>query len=223
VGQGVGTAATLGIKHGIDPEEMVGNSSFIHQVQQQLLLDDCFIPGVKHEDSKDLALLANVNASSSIVEGNPQNVLSGETRAVHGHNGVKPHLTNASSHRWMSNPVDHFPVWIELEWENPQEINWIQIIFDTGMHRPLTQTYMNDFYGSELIWGPQPETVKSFRLSYAPQDSNELIDLIKESNNYQRRTAYHFQSVYLKRLRLTVEQMWGINHGRVCEIRCYLK
>lgn len=223
VGQGVGTAAALGIKHEIDPKNMAGNRSFIHQVQQQLLLDDCFIPGVKHEDQMDLTLLARVNASSYTDEGSPQNVLSGETRAVHGIKGVKPGLTRMGTHRWISDPVEGLPAWIELEWEKPQEINWIQVIFDTGMHRPLTQTYLKDFYGSELIWGPQPETVKTFRLAYAPSDGAERIDLVKESNNYQRRKAYQVPAVFMKRLRLTIEEMWGKNHGRVCEIRCYMK
>jgi hypothetical protein len=223
VGQGVGTAAALGIIHGIDPTAMAGNKVFIHRIQQQLLLDDCFIPGVKHDDPEDLAVAAKIIASSFIEGGEPRNLISGETRAVHGSQGVKPGMTVASTHRWMSEPARGFPAWIELEWESPKAIDWIQIIFDTGLHRPLTQTYMDDFYGSDLIWGPQPETVKEFSLAYAPTDGATLVNLIEETNNYQRRRVYSFQAVSIKRLRLTIEDTWGITQGRVCEIRCYSK
>ncbi len=221
IGQGVGTAAALGIKASIEPKDMAGDHSFLQQIQQQLMLDDCFIPGIKHHDPKDLALQAKVRASSYVDEGNPNNVISGETRATHGDKGVKPGLTAISTHRWMSDPAEGFPTWLELEWEQSVELRWIQIIFDTGMHRPLTQTYMNDFYGEQMIWGPQPETAKKYRISYAPSKGAEFVELIEKTENYQRRKTHQFPAIFAKRLRVTIESTWGVPQGRICEIRCY--
>lgn len=88
IGQEVDTVAALGIKIGLVSHDMYANLKFFRQVQQQLLLDDCFIPGVKNKDEADLALLAEVTASNFLESGQPEMVVSGETRAVLGKNGV---------------------------------------------------------------------------------------------------------------------------------------
>ena len=123
----------------------------------------------------------------------------------------------------MSDAQKGLPAWIELEWDRPQEINFVQITFDTGMHRPLTQTYLKNFYGSELIWGPQPETVKKYKLLFSP-DGKEPFTLIKEEmNNHQRRNVLPFSTRKVKKLRLLLEETWGVMDARVFEIRCYNK
>lgn len=62
MGQAVGAAATLCVKHDCTPKE-VGKTS-IHQLQQMLLEQDCYLPGVSRQDKNDLAQQASVNASS---------------------------------------------------------------------------------------------------------------------------------------------------------------
>ena len=62
IGQAVGTAAHLCVKHKVLPENIYPN--FIKELQQSLLKQDCFIPEVKNEDSRDFARKAKVIASS---------------------------------------------------------------------------------------------------------------------------------------------------------------
>jgi len=62
-GQAVGTAAALCNKWGVRPREL--GQTYIHELQQRLIRDDCFLPGIKIADSADLAQTATVRGTSS--------------------------------------------------------------------------------------------------------------------------------------------------------------
>ena len=215
VGQGVGTAAALGIARDVLPRDMAGDGSFIHDVQQQLARDDGFIPGVHHRDETDLARGATVSASSFQKDGLPGNILSGETRAVVGEHGVRPGLTARGTHRWMSEPAAGLPAWIELEWPAPVQLSRVEIVFDTGLHRALTLSHQYDFYGSEMHWCPQPETLREYRLA-----CDDTV-VAEERDNVQRRRVHNLDPARVTRLRLTANSTWGLDHARVVEIRGY--
>ena len=76
-GQAVGSAAALCVKKGILPRELCGS---VFELQQLILKDDGFIPGVKNEDECDLARSAKFTASSHIGGFLPQCVVSGVAR-----------------------------------------------------------------------------------------------------------------------------------------------
>jgi hypothetical protein len=62
IGQAVGTAAAFGLRYNRTPRELVEHH--IKEIQQQLLKDDCYIPGIVNEDPQDLARFATVTTSS---------------------------------------------------------------------------------------------------------------------------------------------------------------
>lgn len=62
IGQAVGTAAALCKKHGITPRELY--EKHVHELQQVLVRDDCFIPEVPNRDAGDLARRAEAKATS---------------------------------------------------------------------------------------------------------------------------------------------------------------
>lgn len=64
IGQAVGTAAHFCKKHKVNPRRIY--EKHIEELQQQLLKDDCYIIGLKNEDSSDIALESKVLASSSL-------------------------------------------------------------------------------------------------------------------------------------------------------------
>jgi len=66
LGQAAGTAAAISIAKRV-PITIVPDQ-FIFDVQQQLLKDGCFLPNYKNEDAADLALNAEVTASSEALE-----------------------------------------------------------------------------------------------------------------------------------------------------------
>ena len=63
MGQAVGTAAHLCIRHNILPRDIVA-SGHIEELQQTLLRDDCYIKDLKNQDKKDLARTASICVSS---------------------------------------------------------------------------------------------------------------------------------------------------------------
>ncbi|NQT16300.1 MAG: FAD-dependent oxidoreductase, partial [Planctomycetes bacterium] len=63
IGQAAGTAAAMCLEHGTTPRGL--GKDHVHQLQQRLLRDDQFIPGIENEDPTDLARTATVTASST--------------------------------------------------------------------------------------------------------------------------------------------------------------
>ncbi|MEW9700529.1 FAD-dependent oxidoreductase [Paenibacillus sp. SI8] len=62
MGQAAGTAAAVALKRSMNVPEV--NEKAIGDVQQILLREGCFLPNVRNEDPRDLALQASVTASS---------------------------------------------------------------------------------------------------------------------------------------------------------------
>ena len=74
-GQAVGTAAAMAVKYRCTPREI---GEHIMELQQQLLRDDCYIPGFRNEDPLDYARSAKVSASACTGKNVPENVLNGD-------------------------------------------------------------------------------------------------------------------------------------------------
>ena len=64
IGQATGTAAAIAVRENLSVREV--GTKHIKALQQLLLKDDQFIPGVKNEDPLDLARTAKVSASSTV-------------------------------------------------------------------------------------------------------------------------------------------------------------
>lgn len=62
-GQAIGVAAGLCREYGLDPREI--GHRHLHELQQRLIRDDCFLPGIAVDDAADLAPKATATASSS--------------------------------------------------------------------------------------------------------------------------------------------------------------
>ncbi len=84
VGQGVGTAAALALQAGVEPAVIANDPALVSKIQQRLLRDDAYLVGVRRADPADLAPTADVTASSEQPGGEANQVLSCQTRAVHG-------------------------------------------------------------------------------------------------------------------------------------------
>jgi hypothetical protein len=218
MGQGAGTFAALAIKEGIPLELAYSNQELIRQTQQLLIQQDAFLPGIPACDN--LASHATVRASSEQPEGQASNVIDGYTRAMHGTNGVRLDLIHPGTHRWMSLPSDQAP-WIELEWEKPVSISEITIVLDTGMHRRLTLTH-EDHLHKKNEWGPQPETLKDFRvIAYSANTDEDARQVIEIQNNYQRQLTRQIGLDQVSKIRLEVLSTNGLDHARIFEIRCH--
>ena len=220
IGQGVGTAAAYAVREQLSLSDLISNPAVMKQVQQRLLNDDAYLVGIRNEDETDLAQSAHITASSEQAGYAAVNVVSGQTRSVHGDRGAPPARANPGSHRWMSDPADGLPVTLLLEWKTPIEVREIQLIFDTGLHRHLTLSH-HDGYTSKMIWGePQPETVRDYRIEVF--DGTEWKSMVSVTDNYQRRRVHPVETqLSVSQLRVVVTATNGIDHARICEIRVY--
>ncbi|MBN1345783.1 MAG: FAD-dependent oxidoreductase [Phycisphaerae bacterium] len=220
VGQGVGVAAAYAVDHDRAPHEFVADPRAMRAVQRRLLRDDAYLIGRLGDDGDDLARRAEIVASSEQTLGPARNVVSGQTRAVHGDKGAPPDRANPGTHRWMSDPSERLPAWIELSWDKPVRLGEIQLIFDTGLHRVLTLSH-SDAYVAKMVWGrPQPETVRDYVvLGFVGGAWREIAAV---TGNYQRRRLHRPSGApEAHALRIEVRSTNGLDHARICEVRVY--
>lgn len=205
MGQAVGTAAALCVRERITPAELRQHIAFL---QQMLLKGDAYIIGITNADPYDLARSAQVVASSELPEGLAANILNGVRRGVY-------HATN----RWISDPMHGFPQWVELRFPREVRLREVHLVFDTGLHRPLTLTH-SDSYNAKMIRGAQPETVRDYDLQLVHGTSTLTVASVR--GNYQRFRRHRFVAVHsASALRLVVHATNGDPSARVFEIRAY--
>lgn len=204
MGQAVGTAAALCVREGILPFEL---KPHITALQQMLLKADAYIIGVTNSDKYDLARSAEVIASSETPEGKAINVINGVRRGVGDH-----------SNRWISDPRKGLPQWIELRFHEPVRIREVHLVFDTGLHRPLTLTH-SDSYNARMIRGAQPETVRDYDLQVIHGTSTTTVATVR--GNYQRLRRHRFAPHSATALKLVVHATNGDPSARLFEIRAY--
>ena len=122
----------------------------------------------------------------------------------------------------MSEPDAGLPAWLELAWEQPIQLGSVVLVFDTGMHRPLTLSHSDGFL-ARMVWGqPQPETVRDYHLE--GRSNGEWRTLVEVTGNYQRRQVHPIalpSGMAIDALRVTVTASNGLDHARLCEVRAY--
>lgn len=224
MGQGVGTAATISVKRGVEPHSLVADRQAISEIQQQLLLDDCYLIGVASRHPDDVAPTARITASSQQPAGEATQVITGQTRFVTGEHGAPPDRAGgAGMHRWMSDPAAGLPASLTLTWPNAVNLARVILIFDTGMHRHLTLSMSTWYTGKMMKWGaPQPETVRDYRIEALVR--NEWRTVGEAAGNYQRRREHRFESpLNTTALRVVVTTTNGADHARICGIHAMIR
>lgn len=220
VGQGVGVAAAHAAREGIAPADLAQRSEAVRAIQQRLLRDDCYLIGLTNEDPGDLALQARAVASSEQPAGLAANAVRGQTRATHGPKGAPVDRSIPGTHRWMSEPAAGLPAWLELQWDRPVLPASVQLVFDTGMHRPLTLTH-SDAYAARMQWGvPQAETVRDYAVDAFINGA--WLRVVTVTGNYQRLRVHALDlPCPITRLRINATATNGLDHARICEVRVY--
>ena len=209
MGQAIGTAAALASPLGPRSIGEYFAPPALAQLQQQLLRDDAFLPGLRNADAADLARSANIIASSATPQGAPSQIIDGCTREYF--TALGP-WADGETHRWESATL---PAWIELSWPTPQSIAEIHLTFDSGFQRELTLS-ASDSTTSKVVRGPQPELVRDYDLLVDGEPAVRVVD-----NHLRKRIHRLTSALTATRLRLVVKATQGISHARVFEIRAY--
>lgn len=181
----------------------------IAALQQALLKDDAFLPGLRDRDPDNRAPRARIQASSERTGGAARQVTDGVTRELFLHLGT---FADGGTHRWESCTL---PAWLELQWPETETVEEIHLTFDSGFQRELILS-ASDAHTAKVIRGPQPELVKDYDL---------LLDgraIVSVRNNLLRKRVHRLSApVSGSRLRLEVLATHGVPEARVFEVRVY--
>lgn len=209
LGQAAGTAAAQCAREGCTARELQADPDRLRALQQTLLRDDQTIKGLRNEDPNDLARQARVTASSSVPSSRPEAVIDGFVRD----------LGDSWEHRWGAR-IEEAPAWLEMAWDQPHRIREIQITFDTGFHRELTLS-ASDMVSRPMVRGPQPETVRDYRILARRQADEDWTELLRVTGNHQRLVRHTLTPVEVLAVRLQISATHGDPIARVYEVRVY--
>ena len=201
-GQAVGTAAALCKKYGCDPR---GVEAHMHELQQTLLKDDCYIPGFKNEDPQDMARFAKVAATS---EKQPAiNVINGVARTV-----------GDSENCWQSDGIRKGGERLLLAFDKVQTVRQVRVTFDPNLNASIRITLSSKRI-AEQVPGVPPELVKDFDVELLK--NGQVMAAKQVRGNYQRLNVLDFEPTDCDEIRLRVLATNGIADARVYEVRVY--
>lgn len=201
-GQAVGTAVSLMKKYNCLPREL---SSHIKELQQLILKDDGFIPGVYNEDEKDLALTSKVSASSEKEGYEPSSVINKVSRP-----------TNEGENAWHSDGLSEQGEWLNFELKEKTKVSSIQLTFDSGFAYPIKIT-LSDKRRNMQRKGIPPELVKDFKVELSLLGKTVLEKEIRD--NKVRLCRINFEPTECDRVKITFQKTNGAEEIRVFEVR----
>lgn len=203
VGQSVGTAGAMAIEKGITPVEV---KEYIKDLQQALLKDDCFIPGVKNEDPKDMARKAKISCSSFIEGGKCENIINGISRKV-----------KENTNCWISKEMGTEPEWLNLDFGGKVFANEVHFKFDSNLSKELMPSLSHRVLANQVP-GIPPELVKDYTVEFYLE--GKLVHSIEEKGNYFRFKVHKVQTpIEFDNIKVLVKATNGDKHARIFEIR----
>ena len=190
IGQAVGAAAALCKKYGIFPR---GVNKHVEELQQILLFNDCYLPGVERK------------VSSLSLDG----VLSGVKDCNLLRNGKDRNLSNEENKAKFT-----FGESATYSFSEPVDVKAVKIVFDSDLTRTTFDMHDCEKHHSMrsniLVDSPlmhMPKTlVKSYSLELTLSDGSKK--LIQEKEN-KKRNVLIFVKDKLRALKLTVYENWG--------------
>ena len=203
-GQAVGTAAALCIKYDCDPR---GAQEHMRELQQMLLKDDAYIPGIWNEDPKDLARRAKVTATSAREGCPPENVINGISRDEDGHRNL-----------WISGKGRTEVEMLTLHLADRQPVSEVHLTFDSNFHYPIKITLSRKRQAQQRI-GVPPELIRDYTVTLWQGDKKAAKQTVTE--NVQRKNIVTFPTTECDRVTVMVHKTNGSNEAHIYEIRVY--
>ncbi len=202
-GQAAGTAAALALKKGCTP---AGLMEEIGCLQQELLKDDCYLPGIKNEDPADLARGMKVSASSSVDGCPPEAVVNGIGRGV-----------GEAENCWRARVADG-PV-LELKAESPLDVKEIRIVLDSNLSREITPS-INQEVLSRQEFQPPSELIKEYRVE-CMLDGEVVKSFRRESMGQRLQILNLEEEVRCDTVKILVDSTYGSDLAGIFEVRIY--
>lgn len=202
-GQAVGVAASMAVKAKELPRE-VGKR--IGELQQKLLRQDCYLPGIPNCDEADKARSATVSASSFVCAAEPENVINGWGRTIGDRNNF-----------WQ--PEEESEPWISLKFPEAVSAKEIQLLFDSNLSREIMIS-LSDKKLAKQEKGTPSDLVKDFRLIF--MKDGDVVAEKRIDGNYQRRCQVVLDTEITRdSVRLEILSTHGTKQPKLFEIRVY--
>ena len=203
-GQAVGTAAALCTKYGVEPRELMPH---IKELQQLLIKDDSFLPGIPNEDEKDFARGATFTASSFIAGSEPMKVLDGVTRRLDG-----------DSHGWESDGLAEGGETLTMTLPKAETLSQLRLIFDSNFNYPIRVTMSKNRQDQQRVGVPM-ELVKDYDILL--YKDGELVRTVERRGNYLRLDVVDFEPTECDKAEIRFLSTNGGDHVTVFEVRAY--
>ena len=208
IGEAIGTAAAMAAEKHMTPREL--GKLHLKDLQQALIRDDCFLPGIQKEDEEDLCrnALGHIAASSFTPGAEPEKTINGYARNIDG-------VCNA----WISQELGEAGNWIEFTLNKEAAVKEIHIKFDSNLTDTLNTTLVNRTRERQPRDMPA-ELVKKYRIDLYRGETPAFH--IEENDNIHRFRKHKVDCKSpVTRMRLTVLETYGDRHARVFEVGMY--
>ncbi|MDY4611676.1 MAG: FAD-dependent oxidoreductase [Sphaerochaetaceae bacterium] len=203
-GQAAGTAAAMASLSHLDPREF--GERRIQDLRQQLLKDDCFIPGLKNEDPNDLARSAIVSATSE--KTSAQRVINGYSRNI-----------GADINEWISDGIGADGETLLLRLAQISEVRQVRIAFDPDLSEERCISVSKAFLEKEPL-GVSGHLVKDFTVTALLGNESVLSQSIR--GNYQRLCIIDFEKpIECDVISICIKSTNGYPDAKVFEVRIY--
>lgn len=203
-GEAVGIAAALCTKYGCNPRELTPH---IHELQQEILKDDGFLPGYTNKDEQDLARKATFTATSAQKGGEPSKVISGVTRKL----GEE---TNA----WISDGIGQSGETLTMTLEKPAVLSELRLTFYSDFAYPIRVTMAPNRQKQQRP-GIPAELVKDYTVTF--KKDGKTVHTIAVKDNHQRHNILAFPPVECDTVDFTFHTTNGHKDVWVYEVRAY--
>ncbi|MBP3683771.1 MAG: FAD-dependent oxidoreductase [Oscillospiraceae bacterium] len=205
-GQAAGTAAALAVKYNCTPRQVGQNH--IRELQQTLLRDDCYIPGICGDDEQNLAFACKVCASSYQPDWEPELAVNGISRIEGSHNNG-----------WRSAPLKDGEQWLELQLENSSPLSDVEIKFDSDLNNEIMISISETTRNLQTPGIPR-KLIRSYRLELFHGETQ--VYCTEEQNNIQRFCRHSIpEEILADRIRITCLSTWGEAYATIYEVRAY--
>lgn len=205
-GEAVGIAAAMCVKHNCGPRELLENG-YIGELQQIILKNDGYIPGILNNDASDLAVHAAISATSNKESGEPENVINGISRKM----GDK---TNA----WISDGICDNGEKLTLKFEKEKLVSEVQLTFWSDFKYPIRITMAPNRQKQQRIGVPE-ELVKDYLIVL--KKDGKTVRQIEIKDNHQRRNSIKFNATSCDSLDIVVYSTNGYKDAVIFEVRVY--
>ncbi len=203
LGQAAGTAVSIALRENMMPKDVVKH---IHELQQTLIRDDCYLPHIPVEDKEDLISNGDWEITAS-----SQQVLK--------LNGDFSRRVKDTQYGWISEKISPEGEWIQLNSQTPCTASQILLRFDPNFSKTNFVTQSKRVQARQDKDMPL-ELVKSYELTLSLQGN--VVKTLTVEDNFQRVMCHALEhSLSFDCVKVTVKENYGDDFARIFDLRAY--